>query len=54
MNVHVIPNNDTIEHAETDCVCGPTIEHVPRHDGGDGWLHIHHSLDGRERHEAKT
>ena len=49
--VHVIPLNDLIEHDDSsDCVCGPTVEHVPA-DGGDGWVLTHHSLDGRERHE---
>jgi hypothetical protein len=53
--VHVEPVNDLIEHEDSDgCVCGPTIEPVPRDDGSMGWLVIHHSLDGREAHEANT
>lgn len=48
--IHVLPNNDLIEHEENDCVCGPTVEHVPT-DDGDGWVITHHTLDGRERHE---
>lgn len=49
--VHVYPIGDLIEHdTETDdCVCGPTVEHVPG--DGDGWIITHHSLDGREAHE---
>lgn len=49
--VHVIPNDDQIQHAEAGCVCGPTDELVPNDRGPDGWLVIHHSLDGRERFE---
>lgn len=51
--VHVVPINDLVEH-ETDCddcVCGPTIEAVFREDGSNGWLILHHSLDGREADE---
>lgn len=47
---------DLIEH-DTDsdgCVCGPTVEPVEREDGSYGWLYVHHSLDGREFHEAAT
>ncbi len=54
-HVHVLPLRDIVTHAETDdgdCVCGPTIEPVTRDDGSVGWLMVHHSLDGRERHEA--
>ncbi len=54
--VHVHPVNDLVEHdtSEIDgepfndeCVCGPDVEPV-----GTGWLITHHSLDGREAHEA--
>lgn len=46
---HVTPVDDLIEHdARSDCACGPTPERVERADGSDGWLYIHHSLDGRE------
>lgn len=49
---HVLPIDDAVEHTEsTDCVCGPRVELVERTDGGDGWLAIHHSLDGREADE---
>lgn len=49
---HVIPLNDLIEHDNhtEDCPCGPTLERVES-DTGDGWVFIHHSLDGREQHE---
>jgi hypothetical protein len=47
----VLPVNDLITHDGDDCVCIPTVEHVPRTRGGDSWLVVHHSLDGRERHE---
>ncbi|WP_313277746.1 hypothetical protein [Timonella senegalensis] len=55
MIVHVYPGGDLITH-ETDgdeCVCGPTIEPVPRDDGTYGWLHTHHSLDNREAKETQ-
>jgi hypothetical protein len=50
--VHVWPRGDLIEHDADDddagCLCGPTVEPVPRPDGSIGWLIIHHALDGRE------
>lgn len=51
--VHVMPINDLIEHdgTGTDCPCGPTTEAVFREDGSNGWMVVHHSLDGREHHE---
>lgn len=53
--VHVTPLRDLIDHPpDTECVCGPTAEPVTRHDGSMGWVHTHHSLDGRERHEQPT
>ena len=52
--VHVSPINDLIEHdtdtGQADCICGPMVEHVPS-EGGDGWIILHHSLDGREERE---
>ncbi len=34
------------------CACLPQVEHVPNAKGSpDGWMHVHHSLDGREAHE---
>jgi hypothetical protein len=50
---HVMPDNDIVEHQATDtCVCGPTAELVKHDDSTDaGWLHVHHSLDGREMAE---
>ena len=51
--VHVVPINDLVDHeASDDCVCGPTVEAVFRDDGSNGWVIVHHSLDGRERHEV--
>lgn len=49
--VHVLPLEDLVEHADADCVCGTTTEPVPRQDGSTGWLVTHHSLDGREANE---
>jgi hypothetical protein len=49
--VHVIPLNDLVEHdtsGEQDCICGAETEAVFREDGTNGWLVLHHSLDGRE------
>ncbi len=49
--VHVLPLGDSIEHGDTDCVCGTRTEPVERADGSTGWLVIHYSLDGREARE---
>jgi hypothetical protein len=51
---HVYPVNDLVEHdtAGGDCVCGPTTEPVERDDGSIAYVIVHHSLDGREQHEA--
>ena len=48
--VHVVPVGDLIEHDSDggDCLCGPTTEPVFDDDGSNGWLIVHHSLDGRE------
>lgn len=52
-DVHVVPVDDLIDHAlDDDCGCGATPEPVDRGDGADGWLWVHHSLDGRETGEA--
>lgn len=49
MSTHVVPINDLVEHELTDyCSCGPRTKPVPRDDGSIGWIHVHHSLDGRE------
>jgi hypothetical protein len=50
---HVLPAGDLIEHVNTgdDCPCGPRVEPVFREDGSNGWLIVHHSLDGREAPE---
>ena len=54
--VHVYPSSDLVEHdTDTDdCVCIPTVEAVPCDDGSFGWLHVHHSLDGREAREPEA
>ena len=55
MSAHVVPVEDLIEHETTDdCPCGVRTEPVVRADGSVGWLHVHHSLDGREAAEAAT
>lgn len=49
--MQVIPMNDLLEHDTEDaedCPCGPRVEAVFREDGSNGWVIIHHSLDGRE------
>lgn len=50
---HVIPIDDHVQHEDdgTECICGPTVEHLTANDGGDAWLVTHHSLDGREQTE---
>lgn len=50
--VHVMPNNDVIEHTFGDCPCGPTDDPVMREDGSVGWVAVHRSLDGREMKEG--
>jgi hypothetical protein len=51
--MHVVPINDLIDHDLIDaCICGPAIQPVKREDGTVGRLTVHHSLDGREQHEA--
>ena len=51
--VHVVPHDDLIRHTMADdCLCGPSAEHLAN-DDGDGWLFVHHSLDGRELDEMK-
>lgn len=50
--VHVVPIDDVVEHdLHGDCACGPTQERVDHSGGGDAWLTVHHSLDGREATE---
>lgn len=55
--LHVVPIGDLIDHdtsgEQPSCVCGPEVEHVPA-ENGDGWLIIHHSLDGREHDEPDS
>ncbi|MEU0937587.1 hypothetical protein [Embleya sp. NPDC005971] len=53
--LHVTPTADLVDHAlDDDCVCGPRAERVVRADGTDGWVIVHHSLDGREPAEQAT
>ena len=53
--VHVLPLDDLIEHERGDgCPCGPEAQPVKRDDGSVGWLLVHHSLDGREKHEREA
>lgn len=49
-NPHVVPLGDAIEHnADERCVCGPTPTFVE-----GGVVHVHHSLDERERNENEV
>ena len=52
--VHTYPVGDLVEHDTDggDCICGPTTEAVVAEDGAVDWQVVHHSLDGREAHEA--
>jgi len=50
---HVFPLDDLIGHDtanKEDCICGPEIM-IERTLGGDKWIYVHHSLDGREKEE---
>lgn len=50
---HVMPTADLVQHEPTEhCVCAPAIKRADTPDG-DGWIYIHHSLDGRERTEGQ-
>lgn len=53
--MHVEPINDLIDHdtSGTPCVCGPRDRPVKADDGSIGWVVVHNSLDGRERHESE-
>jgi hypothetical protein len=47
-DLHVMPRGDLVEHAADDnCVCGPAMLREVRADGSDGWIAVHHALDGR-------
>lgn len=37
--------------SDESCACSPRTEHVPSENGPDGWVVVHHSLDGREHQE---
>lgn len=46
--LHVLPWEDLIQHEQNDdCICGPSQEMVEQDDGSDGWIVLHHALDGR-------
>lgn len=49
--VHVVPVDDLVEHKNTGfgCVCGPKVQYERHWDGccEDGWVVVHHALDGR-------
>lgn len=49
--IHVVPYRDAVGHEADDCPCGADLEPCPREDGSIGWLHVHHSLDNREKKE---
>jgi hypothetical protein len=52
--LHVLPIGDLVEHVTTEpCLCGPTTESVFRDDGSNGWMVVHHALDGRETGEEQ-
>ncbi|MFG3051894.1 hypothetical protein ACGFZP_13215 [Kitasatospora sp. NPDC048239] len=51
--VHAYPLDDLIVHDLHDaCPCGPRQRTEQSADGSQMWVVTHHSLDGRERHEA--
>ena len=46
--IHVIPENDLIEHTEaTDCQCGPTVD-------VESGIVVHDAMDRREAFEADS
>ncbi|MFI8351339.1 hypothetical protein [Streptomyces sp. NPDC085596] len=48
---HVVPLDDLLVHDFSQtCACGPRSRVIVR-EGPDGWVHTHHSLDGRELNE---
>lgn len=51
VTVHVLPDNDLIDHVEGECPCGPSTRMVTSDDKPIGWIVTHHSLDGREATE---
>lgn len=51
LEAHVRPVDDLVEHTfDADCICGPRVE--TDEDTGN-YVVVHHSLDGREEHEAE-
>ena len=51
--IHVVPDNDLIDHFIGECVCQPTTTLDQQEGLPDVWIVIHHSLDGRERYEKE-
>jgi hypothetical protein len=54
---HVHPLGDAVTHdvdSDGDCPCGPAVEPEFRADGSNGWVYVHHSLDGREHRERTS
>ncbi len=52
-SIHVVPVGDLMDHdIDGDCLCGPRLEPIKRLDGSVAWMHVHHSLDGRENKET--
>lgn len=54
---HVIPVGDLIDHESElpdGCPCGPTRQPVLTRVGGQVWVAVHHSLDGREAADNVT
>lgn len=48
---HAWPHRDLIDHESADCICGPDRRPIINTTTREiaGWMHIHHSLDGREQ-----
>ena len=55
--VHVTPINDRREHTDNgaDCWCEPRVlDHGVGDAGNPARVIVHHSADGRERHEGQN
>lgn len=56
--LHVVPRGDLVEHdtatEEASCACGPAVEHCTYDHAPDGWLVVHHALDGRDTEEGAS
>lgn len=50
---HVRPCSDLVEHTlDEGCACGPRPQLLKDSKGGDVWMFVHPSLDGREANES--